>query len=42
MSPRKAGNETRKAPGVQSLTQIPQALQSSLSIFGLGHCGRFT
>jgi hypothetical protein len=31
-----------KAAGIQSLTQIPQALQSSPSITGLGQSERFT
>jgi hypothetical protein len=42
MSPRSLGREMLNAPGVQSLTQIPQALQSSSFIFGFGQDGRFT
>jgi len=42
ISPRKRGNVIRNAPGVQSFTQIWQALHISLSMIGFGHSLRFT
>jgi len=41
MSPRNFGIEIRSARGVQSQTQIEQALHNSLFITGLGHNDRF-
>jgi len=41
MSPRNCGREIRSAPGVQSLTQIEQALQAFAFIAGFGHSARF-
>jgi hypothetical protein len=42
MSPVNFGMEICKAPGVQSLTHIEQALHISLSIRGFRHSARFT
>jgi hypothetical protein len=42
ISPRKWGRDIRSALGVQSFTQIWQALHISLLMTGLGHSLRFT
>jgi hypothetical protein len=42
ISPLKRGGDILNAPGVQSFTQIWQALHISLFITGFGHSPRFT